>query len=113
MAVSRIMSIVLEASAFILSGKPPEKEFLRRLYIIIPGATPKLTTSARLSSSLPITEYAFSNLAENPSRKSKIIAASISHDAVTVSPVAAKMTAANPDVRLSEVIKLGIYLIIE
>ena len=62
---------------------------LSNLYIINAGATPKLTISARLSSSLPITEYALSNLADKPSRKSNIIAASMSHEAVTISPSAA------------------------
>lgn len=77
------------------------------------GATPKLTTSARLSSSLPISEYALSNLAENPSRKSNIIAARINHEAVIISPFPAKIIAINPDTRFSEVIKFGIYFILK
>lgn len=78
-----------------------------------PGATPKLTTSARLSSSLPIAEYAFSRRAENPSRKSKIIAARISHEDVTMSPLAAKIIATKPETRLSDVIRFGICFIMK
>jgi len=47
----------------------------KRKKIIAPGAVPKVTTSARLSSSFPISEYALSNRAENPSAKSKAIPA--------------------------------------
>ena len=36
------------------------------------GATPNVTTSAKESSSLPIGEDTFSNLADMPSKKSKI-----------------------------------------
>jgi hypothetical protein len=76
------------------------------------GATPKLTTSARLSSSLPISEYALSNLADKPSRKSKIIAKNISHDAVIRFPLAAKIIAMNPEARLRDVIKFGTCFIL-
>ena len=72
------------------------------------GATPKLTTSARESSSFPMSEYEFSNLAEKPSKKSKIMAATINHEAVKRLPFAAKTIAINPDARLSDVIKFGI-----
>lgn len=75
------------------------------------GATPKLTTSARLSSSFPISEYAFNNLAEKPSKKSKTIAARINHDAVCRSPLAAKIIEVNPAARLREVIKFGMCFI--
>lgn len=74
------------------------------------GATPKLTTSARESSSFPISEYDFSNLAENPSKKSKIMAATINHEAVKRLPFAAKIIAINPDTRLSDVMRFGICL---
>ena len=75
--------------------------------MIIAGATPKLTISARLSSSFPNSEYALSNLADKPSRKSNIIAANIRHEAVTRFPFAAKIIAINPDARLSDVMKFG------
>jgi hypothetical protein len=65
------------------TGPLVDNDLLRSWYIINAGATPKLTTSARLSSSLPIEECALSKRAENPSRKSKIIAASINQDAVS------------------------------
>ncbi len=80
--------------------------------MIIAGATPKLTTSARESSSLPIAEYAFSNLAVNPSRKSNTIAASISHEAVIRLPFNTKIMEINPDIRLRDVIRLGRYFIL-
>lgn len=44
---------------------------------IMPGATPKLTMSARESRSLPIGEQAFSSRAAKPSAKSKSAAANI------------------------------------
>jgi hypothetical protein len=50
--------------------------------------------------------------AENPSRKSNIMAARISHDAVTMSPSDAKIMAKNPDARFKEVIKFGICFIV-
>jgi len=84
----------------------------RSLNKINPGATPKLTTSARESSSFPIAEYALSSLAEKPSRKSKIIAARISQEAVTRSPFIIKIIETKPETRLSEVIKLGICFIL-
>jgi hypothetical protein len=48
-----------------------------------------------------------SNLADIPSRKSNIIAASINHEAVTRFPFAAKIIAIKPDARFSDVIKFG------
>ena len=82
-------------------------DLLSRKYIINPGAIPKLTMSARLSSSLPISEYAFSKRADKPSTKSKIMAASTSQEAVIIKPFTAKIIAINPDARLSDVIKFG------
>lgn len=66
---------------------PPEKTVVpviedRIVYTTTAGATPKLTTSARESRSLPMGENAFNNLAEKPSKKSKTMAAIISHAAV-------------------------------
>jgi len=52
-----------------------------RLNNMAPGAIPKVTTSARLSSSLPRAEYAFSSLAANPSEKSSTIPAMMQYDA--------------------------------
>ena len=75
------------------------------------GAAPKLTASARESSSFPISEYAFSNLAEKPSRKSKIIAARISHEAVIRSLFIVNIIAIKPEARFREVMKFGICFI--
>ena len=81
--------------------------------MIMAGATPKLTASASESSSFPISEYALRIRAEKPSRKSKIIAARISHEAVTGSPLAVKIIEINPAARFREVMKFGICLILE
>ena len=50
---------------------------------IIPGKTPKLTISAKLSSSFPIGEETFNNLAAVPSKKSKTNAAAASQTTFT------------------------------
>ena len=81
--------------------------------MIMAGAIPKLTTSASESSSFPISEYALRSRAEKPSKKSKIIAASISQEAVTISPSEAKSIEINPAARFREVMKFGICLILE
>jgi len=54
---------------------------VRRLNTMEPGATPKVTMSARLSSSFPRAEYAFSTLAAKPSEKSNTIPTMMQYDA--------------------------------
>ena len=39
--------------------------------MIIPGATPKVTISAKLSNCFPISELTFKSLADSPSKKSR------------------------------------------
>jgi len=55
---------------FILYGTPTE-EFNKNEYMMNPGATPKLITSANESNCAPRGEYDFNKRATNPSRKSK------------------------------------------
>jgi hypothetical protein len=107
----KIMNVTRPPS-FIMVGADNESDALSRLKIINAGATPKLTKSDRESSSFPMSEYESSNLEKNPSRKSKIIAASISHEAVTRSLFKVKIIAAKPEARLREVMKLGICFIL-
>lgn len=71
------------------------------------GTIPKLIKSAKESSSLPIGEYALSNLAKKPSRKSNIAATKTRYTAQISSPLKAKITAITPQRRFSEVIVLG------
>ena len=108
-AQTGIITVINRTNAGTDSGSEP----LISWYMIAAGATPKLTTSARESSSFPISEYAFSSLAVNPSRKSKIMAASINQEAFARSPLNAKMTEMNPAARFSDVMKLGICLNID
>ena len=49
----------------------PKPEAVKIFFITMPGSTPKLTISARESSSLPMGDETFKSLAENPSKKSK------------------------------------------
>lgn len=78
---------------------------------IIAGSRPKLTESARESSSFPMGEYALSALAANPSKKSNNAAASISRKESSSLPEKAQSIPAIPLIRLSDVIELGIFLI--
>jgi len=55
--------------------KNPVPLSVSRLRTMAPGAMPKVTISARLSRSFPMSEYAFSRRAANPSEKSNSIPA--------------------------------------
>lgn len=74
---------------------------------------PKLTISASESSSLPILEYAFNALAENPSRKSKTAAIKIKYAArdKLFLPSKERMMAIAPESKFREVIRLGMLLV--
>ena len=98
--------------ALVIMGQVSDSEEPRKWYIINAGAIPKLTASARESSSFPMSEYAFRRRAEKPSNQSKIIAAMISHDAVTTSPLTAKTSDMKPAARLRHVMKFGICFIL-
>ena len=87
-------------------------DFANNLYIIIAGATPLVTKSAIESSCFPNSPDTFSNLAANPSKKSKIMPNKINKDANANAPFNAKITAINPENRLSSVIKFGICFLI-
>ena len=76
---------------------------------ITEGSTPKLTISARESSSLPRPELALSILAANPSKKSKTAAASIRMKAGAGDPFNVRITPRIPHRRFMEVIASGMY----
>ena len=52
-----------------------------------PGATPKVTMSARESSCAPISDWTFNNLAAKPSRKSNTVAISINITPIVINSV--------------------------
>lgn len=79
---------------------------------MIAGAIPKLIRSARESNCLPRSEYAFSSLAENPSRKSKTAAMKIRYDAIVKSPYIENKIERTPQTRFSVVIVFGICFLI-
>ena len=75
---------------------------------IVDGATPKVTTSASESSSFPIGDDTISSLADIPSKKSKAAPITIHRSAVSNCPWKAKDVAMHPEMRLQEVMVLGI-----
>ena len=80
------------------------------LYSIKDGRTPKLTRSARESSSPPMGECASRSRAARPSQKSKAAARSISGRAHSRRPSKVKITPMTPERRFMEVIVLGMCL---
>lgn len=91
----------------------PVNDSLNNWSITIPGTTPLVTTSARLSNSNPTWLWAFKARAAKPSKKSKNIPVKAKKDAATKSPDTAKMIATHPHNKLREVIKFGICFIIK
>ena len=73
-----------------------EEELLNHRKEIIVGATPKLIASAKLSSSAPKRENAFSNLAERPSIRSKNAAIKMQITALSQSDSNAKRIPVKP-----------------
>jgi hypothetical protein len=71
------------------------------------GATPKLTTSAKESSSFPIAEYAFSQRAAKPSKKSKTEATRMKYAAISNLSLNAQTIDKQPQNRFRHVIVLG------
>ena len=69
-------------------------------------------TSAKESSSFPIPEYAFSSLAEKPSKKSKTDANNMQYTAYWYSPLKVNMMDIAPERRLQQVIVFGICFVI-
>jgi len=85
----------------------PMPDAASMLFIMIPGNTPKLTTSASESSSFPIGLDTFNNLALNPSRKSKTQAAH-TNQAVGISGlVNEQIIPTQPQIRFPDVSALG------
>ncbi len=71
------------------------------------GATPKLTASANESNSLPILEYALSQRAAKPSKKSKTAAAKIKYAAMANCPLKETTIDKQPQNRFIQVIPFG------
>ena len=104
------VSVVVKSSSRISFS--PKSIFFISIWANAPGAIPKLITSANESSSLPISERAFSNLAANPSEKSNIIAVKIQRRAESTNPYARNKTEEAPDKRFRQVMKLGMCFFI-
>ena len=79
-------------------------------YPTMDGATPKLTISARESRSFPIGEYAFSDLAARPSKKSKNAASNTKIRGAT--GLDEQITAKQPQSRLQQVKVFGMCFLI-
>ena len=77
-------------------------------YMMNPGATPKETTSESESKSAPMGEWAWSNRAAKPSRKSKSPATKIMMAALTGIPDATNRMERQPETKLPQVMVLGI-----
>jgi len=75
--------------------------------IIIPGAKPNETTSAKVSSCLPRLFEIESNRAKNPSKKSKTIAKKTSSTAKSILPAKQQITLPMPQMKFDAVIMFG------
>ena len=80
---------------------------MKNTNIIIPGATPNVTMSAKESSCLPISLETFNFLAKNPSKKSKTAPAKMANGARSILQANAKIMAIQPDTKLAAVNRLG------
>ena len=80
--------------------------------MIADGAAPKVITSAKESNSLPIGELTFSKRAAIPSKKSNTAPIIINSNATSILPAKAKPIAMQPEIRLQQVILLGICFFI-
>lgn len=81
--------------------------------MIIEGATPKETISAKESSSFPMTEDTLSMRAANPSQKSKIADTIIHTDAASKFPFSAAMQDMHPETRFKHVNVFGMCFFID
>lgn len=77
------------------------------------GASPKVITSARESSSTPMGDETFNLRAANPSKKSNMAPAIMKHNAVPYLSAKANLTAMQPQVRLHSVIMFGMCFFIK
>ena len=80
--------------------------------MIIPGATPKVTISAKLSNCFPIFELTFNSLADSPSKKSRNDPVKIKTPANKISDSKIITMESNPQTKFPKVIRLGIFLLI-
>jgi hypothetical protein len=85
----------------------PAPEAVRRFFITIPGSTPKLTISARESSSLPTGLDTFNIRAAKPSKKSNTQAAHTNHSVGISGFVNEQTMPALPHNKFPEVSELG------
>ena len=76
------------------------------------GAKPKVMSSAKESSSLPIGDDTLSKRADMPSKKSNTAPTIIHNRAMRISPRKALYVAIQPEIRLQHVIEFGIFLTI-
>lgn len=81
---------------------------INALKIIIPGTKPKDTISAKESSCLPNSDWTFSNLATNPSKKSATAATKIKIMPKRNASLKKDNTAKQPQKRFKAVIEFGI-----
>ena len=79
---------------------------------MVAGATPKVTSSASESSSLPIGDETCSKRALMPSKKSKTAPMIIHNSAISGFPPKANDVAMQPEMRLQQVIVFGICFLI-
>ena len=79
---------------------------------IVAGATPKVTSSAKESSSFPMGDDTFNRRADIPSKKSNTAPITIQQSANLASPMKANVVAIHPEMRLQQVILLGICFLI-
>ena len=73
-----------------------------------PGATPKVTISAKESNCLPISLLAFNFRAKNPSKKSKKAPKKITNGAKSILPAKVKRMETTPHIKFDAVNKFGI-----
>ena len=81
---------------------------LSKVKTMAAGATPKVTTSASESSSFPSAPETPKRRAMNPSKKSKTAPRTMNSSAMASAPLMAKWMAMQPQMRLQDVMELGI-----
>lgn len=75
--------------------------------IIIPGATPNVTISARESNCFPSSPILFNFLAKKPSKKSNIAPRKMKKGAISILPINEVNIAKTPHIKFEAVNKLG------
>ena len=75
--------------------------------MMIPGATPNVTISARESNCFPSSPILFSFLAKKPSKKSNIAPRKIKYGAISILPIKEDSIAKTPHIKFEAVNKFG------